>query len=240
MLSIAVYSSQVCERTLLEQTFRASLAKRSGEDAALLCCSGLAEIEEALMQADAMDIICLDITVEGAISAAERLRGRSAQMLLVLIADERMSPRTYMRPSILAASILFRPFQAEEAAEVLGEILSAWEERKGDASEQFVFSLSGETRRIPHAEILYFEAREKRIFLRTRHQEYGFYETMEHLSSTLPKGFLRCHKSYIVNVAYLRTLNLAQNSLWLGDDGIVVPVSRTYKPALKAWREERV
>lgn len=237
MLSIAVYSPQPGERALLEQVFRDSLAQWSSEDAAIHCYSQLTQVEQALRSADPADVICLDITGADGIPAAERIRSGNGRMLLVLIADEQMSPRMYMRPSIMAASILFRPLRREEARAILQEVLQVWEERNADPSEQFVFSASGETHRIPHSEILYFEAREKRIFLRTSHSEYGFYETMEHLSGILPACFLRCHKSYIVNMTYLRSLNLAQNCLQLGDSAITVPVSRTYKPALKAWRE---
>jgi len=240
MLSIALYSSHKSERAVLEQKCRALLAQASDEDAALLCCDRLEEMEQALLQADAKDIVCLDITEEGGISAAEHLRSHDARMLLVLIVNEDMSPRAYLRPTILAASILFRPFQQQEAAEVLGEVFRVWKEQNGSDADQFVFSVSGETRRIPHADILYFEAREKRVFLRTRHTEYGFYETMEHLDDMLPEVFLRCHKSYIVNMAYLRSLNLAKSMLSLDESGIIIPVSRTYKPVLKAWREDCV
>lgn len=240
MLSIAIYSSRKDERLMLQQRCRSLLARYSDEDASLLSYDRLEEMEQELSQMDNRDIVCLDITGQGGVAAAERLRGNDAQMLLVLTVDEKMSPRVYMRPTILAASILFRPYQQQEAAEVLSEVLQVWRARSGDDSDQFVFTASGETRRIPFGDILYFEAREKRVFLRTRHAEYGFYDTMEHLGDNLPKSFMRCHKSYIINMDHMRTINLAKSELTLGESGIMIPVSRTYKPMLKAWREECV
>ena len=92
---------------------------------------------------------------------------------------------------------------------------------------------------MPFEEILYFESQEKRIYLRTRSREYGFYDTLEQLSGRLPEGFLRCHKSFIVNLSFLRGVNLSRNTLDLEGD-IAVPVSRTYKPAVKAWKAAQI
>ncbi|BAL00629.1 hypothetical protein OBV_34300 [Oscillibacter valericigenes Sjm18-20] len=235
MRSIGVYSSEKSEWATLVRECRELLARCGTEDVQILCPGRLKNLMDEMEAAVSVDVVCLDVTGDGGLSAAEQLRSRFAQMLLVLIADETMSPRTYMRPTILAASILFRPFQAEEAREVLQEVFRVL---AGSHSEQrLTISVSGETRRIPYQEILYFEAREKHIFLRTRHSEVSFYDTMEHLSEILPEDFLRCHKSYIVNTAHVRALSLAKSSLWLDDESIFLPVSRTYKPMLKAWKE---
>lgn len=234
MLWMAVHSASGAERALLEETLRTLLAADSGEAAELRCCRTLDELEGWMEQSDALDLACMDMVQDGAIAVAERLRRRHREAMLILIVDPKLSPARYIRPTILAAALLPRPIQAAEARETLREVLLAARGREGDGDERFVFSAGGETYRIPFGQIFYFESREKKIFLRTQHREYGFYETMEHLQNTLPGDFLRCHKSYIVNTAFLRGVSLSKSQVLLRED-ISIPVSRTYKDAVRGW-----
>lgn len=234
MVKIALCSPREEELRLLRQVFRAAVAQQSEEDAACESCHTPAELEEQLSQTDRVDVVCLDVTVQGAVGTAERLRLRHGQALLVLTADATISPLQYIRPTILAAALLLRPLEEKAAAETAEQVLLALRQRQ-DEGAAFVFNVSGETLRLPYGEILYFESREKRVFVRTRNREYGFYDTLEHLEQSLPEEFQRCHKSYIVHLTCLRGVNLSKNTLSLVDD-IQLPVSRTYKPAMKAWK----
>ena len=85
---------------------------------------------------------------------------------------------------------------------------------------------------VPYAHIYFFEARDKKLFVRTRHGEYAFYDTMEALERRLPENFRRCHRSYIVNMEKVLRYLPAENYLELADR-IGVPVSRSYKAALR-------
>ena len=235
MLTITVCAAPAQERRELEEICRELAARESGEDLEWFSCGAVEELERRAPALDGADVVCLDMAQDGAVAAAERLRARWSQALLVLIVERTLSPLQYIRPTILAAALMLRPLSREEMARTMEEVLLAWRQRQGDGGGQFVFSAGGETRRVPFGEILYFEAREKRIFLRTGCREYGFYDTLEQLSGRLPEEFLRCHKSFIVNLAHLRGVNLSQNTLDL-EGGVVLPVSRTYKPAVKAWK----
>ena len=239
MLSITVCTAPAQERRGLERVCRALAARASGEDLEWFSCAALPELEGRLNRADGVDVVCLDMAQAGAVAVAERLRERWRQALLVLIVERSLSPLEYIRPTILAAALMLRPLDEGDMARTMEEVLLAWRQRRGADGEQFVFSTGGETRRVPCGEILYFESREKRIYLRTRSREYGFYDTLEQLSGRLPEGFLRCHKSFIVNLSFLRGVNLSRNTLDLEGD-IAVPVSRTYKPAVKAWKAAQI
>ena len=85
---------------------------------------------------------------------------------------------------------------------------------------------------VPLAQIYYFEAREKRIYVRLKKQELAFYETMEHLTERLPDYFVRCHRSFIVNRQRIRRVMLSKSLIEL-EQGIQLPLSRSYKPAFK-------
>ena len=86
--------------------------------------------------------------------------------------------------------------------------------------------------RIPFGQIYYLEAREKKVFIRMRMEELAINGTMEKLSERLPENFLRCHRSFIVNMDYISQIKLAENMLYLRE-GLFVPVSRSYKATVK-------
>ena len=85
---------------------------------------------------------------------------------------------------------------------------------------------------IPMSQIYYFEAREKRIYVRLKREEYTFYDTMEHLAEELPEEFIRCHRSFIVSRSRIQKVMLSKNRIIL-EHNMEVPLSRSYKAALK-------
>ena len=85
---------------------------------------------------------------------------------------------------------------------------------------------------VPLAQIYYFEAREKRVYVRLKKQEMAFYETMEHLEERLPDYFVRCHRSFIVSRQRIRKVMLSKSLIEL-EQGMQIPLSRSYKPAFK-------
>lgn len=234
MLSMVVHSTNAKECALMEKLLKDLIAFYSEEELNIHLCSTLADLEQCVEKIDVLDLICLDIVQEGAVAAAERLRQRHKMAMMILVVDQSLSPINYIRPTILAAALLLRPVHPELARETLKEVLRNLRSNRDSDQENFVFSASGEAYHIPYSQIFYFESKDKKIFLRTAHREYGFYETMEHLQNILPKGFLRCHKSYIINTAFLSGLSFSKNLMFLQQD-ITVPLSRSYKDAVKAW-----
>ena len=85
---------------------------------------------------------------------------------------------------------------------------------------------------VPFSKIYYFEAREKRIYVRLKKQELTFYDTIEHLSERLPDGFIRCHRSFIVNRSRIQRVMLSKNLIEL-EQNMEIPLSRSYKPVFK-------
>lgn len=141
----------------------------------------------------------------------------------------------YIRPSIMAAGILLRPLAKAQAEPVLREIVDAAAARIRERllkHEVFVFSTREGTIRVPYAQILYFEARNKKIVLCTERTETEFYTTLESLVQKMPDYFLRCHKGFIVNKYFVDHMELGRNSLYL-TGGFQIPVSRSYKGLVK-------
>lgn len=180
------------------------------------------------------DIAFLDITGEKGIETAEKLRKRYRDVYLVLIVSQEQSPLLYLKPTILAASVLMRPFIQDTVQNSIREAIfwiSMLDRRQKD-----IFIISGREGkiRIPYGRILYFEARAKKIYAALETEEYGFYDSMDHLEENLPGWFIRCHRSFIVNMHYLEKLQPNSGACLLRGE-IEVPVSRSYRSNIRRY-----
>lgn len=190
---------------------------------------------------DVMDIAYLDATSEEGIAAAEQVRSRWKNVYMVLIVSGELSPLKYLRPTIMAASVLLRPFGKRQAAESLREAVSYLPSGKTGAEEVFVIADRDGKVRLPFGNILYFEARAKKIYAALENEEYGFYESMEHLLERLPSYFIRCHRGYVVNLNHLKRYQPTAGVCVLSSD-VEIPVSRSYRQNMKErfteWKKE--
>jgi hypothetical protein len=149
--------------------------------------------------------------------------------MLMLITDPSVSPLEYLRPGIAPDALALRPLEAARFREINREFVAAFLERFRESEERFLVETRNEKALIPWSHIYYFEARDKKIFVRTRHEEYAFYDTMDKLESCLPDTFRRCHRSYIVNTSKILRVVSGENYLELAN-GIGAPLSRGYRP----------
>lgn len=198
---------------------------------------GVTTLQELILRVNELDEIsvgCMDFEADGE-TALQIIRDRDSSVLPVIIADSKTSPLTYVRPSIMAAGLLLRPLSEQQVSTMLREIISAvWakERERLFNKEVFTFSTRDGVIRIPYSQILYFEARNKKIVVCTSRAETEFYSTLENLSNEIPTYFLRCHKGFIVNKLLVERADLKQNLLHL-INGFQVPISRSYKTTVK-------
>jgi DNA-binding LytR/AlgR family response regulator len=174
------------------------------------------------------------VTRQGAIDCLKKWRGSYSEAQLLLIADAKMSPMEYLKPGILASSLLLRPWREEQAKEVLEEFVLNCVQERGHKDKSYVIESRDGTLNIPYDRIYFFEAREKKIFVCTGKEEYSFYHTIDKLEEELPEQFIRCHRGFIVNSEKIRKIMLSQNIIYLSD-GFDVPLSRSYKSVLKEF-----
>ena len=222
------------------------IQREAHEQAALLTderweIRGMLHLEvQEISESEVLDIVYLDVTDAQGLATAMTVRKWWKNVYMVLIVSESLSPVQYLRPSIMAASVLLRPVEQMQAAESIREAIH-WLPGKADDEDVFVFADRDGKLRIPYGQILYFEARAKKIYIALQNEEYGFYDSMDHLVQNLPDYFFRCHRSYIVNMHHLRRYQASQALCILTDD-VEIPVSRSYRPLMKekfsVWKTE--
>lgn len=185
-----------------------------------------------------IDIACVDVAADGGISAAEQMRRRSRDMYIILLSDVTVSPAAYIKPTIMAGSLLMRPLTVEAVKQVFTEAIKEYVRNlSGNEAPKDGFLVeSRDTRRlIPYAQIIFFESRNKKVYINTGSEEYSFYDTLDHIESLVGDGFVRCHRSYIVAKSRIKKVMLSQNTILLDED-FSIPLSRSYKSVLKELR----
>lgn len=234
MRPYVLYSPSKSELSALSSVFN-FLMKKRGTIQLPECTQKLTQLERCLDDPAQLRMLICDVTGEGTIPVLEKLRGQNRELKLVLVADGTVPPVRYIRPSILPTALLWRPLQPDNVRDTLWEVLATIpkEEQQEKTEESFSLETRGEVRRIPYRDILFFEAGNKRLNLHTARKVLPFAGTLEKLSEELPEEFLRVHKSFIVNRNAITEIQFGQNLVIL-EGGMSVPISRSYKPNLKA------
>lgn len=177
---------------------------------------------------------CLDVTVKEMLSWTEEFRRTHEGSFLLIIADMAISPAVYCKPSIRPTGLILRHSGTDQMRKVLRELMQMCIDRLHSAgdSEHFLVEERGERTIVEYSKIFYFESREKKVYVRCAAMEYGFYDTLDHLTETLPDYFIRCHRSYIINSRRVEKILLGQNCIEL-ERGMTVPVSRSYRAEVR-------
>ena len=238
MITFLSFASQKKENDLIREQVRSQAAKYTDEAWVYEMYEQWKAIEQFLRDEPVLDIISWDLTPDGALERLEQLRRNYRQSFLMVVADDKISPMSYLRPGIMPSSLLLKPVKKENLSLVVGEMMEAFSERfeQNDLPESFVIDSREGRQIIPLNQIYYIEAREKKIYIRTKQEEYGFYETIENMEKQLPCTFCRCHRSYIVNMDKVMAIKVSQNLIEL--QGMLdVPLSRSYKKTIKEYHK---
>lgn len=199
------------------------------------CFCTVKEAEKFLEKEPVLELISWDVTLHGAQEALERLRMMHREAFLLIVADTAVTPTAYLKPRIAPGALLLKPVEQANTEEVMQDIFEVFPRCLEEGiSNTFLVETREGKQYIPIKQIDYFEAKEKKIFIRTKSSEYGFYGTLDRLQEKLPDSFLRCHRSYIVNMKRVKALLSTQNLLQMADN-VIVPFSRSYKKLLKEY-----
>lgn len=234
MVSLLLYDKDKKELEMLRALSRDLAAVLSGDYWKICQADTRDALLSVLADRPLMDLLLYDVTPRDAIDRLIEIRRCYREMQLMVIADLATSPTAYMKPGIMASSLLLRPWTNQQARDVLEEFFQAYLERGRSQDDKSVYVIESKegNLHIPYEQIYFFEAREKRIFVCTGKEEYGFYHTIDKLAEELPEQFVRCHRGFIVNRYKIRKVALSQSTVYLMDN-LSVPLSRSYKPLLK-------
>lgn len=170
---------------------------------------------------------------EPVIRTARNVRESGDMTFILLVNDRAQDLSPLFRPKIRPSGVLFRPVQNSDIREFLTEISNELSRLTHiRESDLFVFKAEGVTRRVPFTDILFFEASSKKVVIHTRGQEIAYYDSIENLSASLPDNFVRCHRSFVVNIHKVKEMRGAEMELRL-TSGARVPFSRSCRETVR-------
>lgn len=132
------------------------------------------------------------------------------------------------------AGILLAPFSEERVAACLQRIVEEYASLNEDEGDATCLTLSSgaSTYRIPFEQITYIEALDKKLSIYTHRQTITVRGALGNLIDQLPEQFVRCHRSYVVNIRAIRQTDYAEMTLTLAD-GDTLPISRSSRAELR-------
>ena len=234
MISVAAYGKQSKELLAIEKISRLEAAKKTDDEWGFYAFTSVEALRKFLLEKQEItDILCYDITEKNTIEQLVEIRRENRQSLVILLVNNEISPLVYMKPSIMAASVMVKPLDAVQIKGAFSEILETICKSSEENNDEAIMIKQKEGNiKLSLDKILFFEAREKKIFANTHSKEYVFYDTLDSLLKRLPPNFARSHKGFIVNRSKIRRISLSLNEIELEYERII-PLSRTYKKDFK-------
>lgn len=232
MSEFVISNEKDWENALLKEASKKNIARVSENMWAIRDNLSVKQFQKLLESRNDMDVVYMDVTRENAIEATEQMRRENRQAVLMIIADETVSPMEYLKPSVQAASLLLRPFKEQQAKDVVEKTWDWYGEKVSTEDEFLSLEIAHDKITIPYGRILYFESSNKKIYVNLQNEKYCISDTLERLEKYLPDYFIRSHRSYIVNKRKIRDIFLSKGEIVLEHE-VFVPISRSYKPVIK-------
>jgi two-component system LytT family response regulator len=239
----------VDDEPLARQTLRVLLSREPDFAVVAECSHGADAV--AVIRGERPDVLFLDVQmpeVDG-FEVLRRLDSGSVAAVIFVTAFDRYALQAFEQHAL---DYLLKPFSDERFAVVLDrtrvrlrehsfasmaaglpDLLSAMAPER----RQLVVRDGGRTFVIPHDDIVWIEAEDYCARIHTRGRTILIRDSLRALADSLePNGFVRAHRSAIVNIAHVREIE----PLTSGDqrvtlsDGTTVKVSRTYRASVVA------
>lgn len=183
--------------------------------------SRFASGEALLASRDPFDMIFLDIQMESpnGMETARLLRQKGRQSLLVFVTV--LKECVFDAFAVDAFDYLLKPLDPQRFQQILDRGLEALARR---GAQELLVQRGACVQVVPLAQIVYVEVLGRKVYV---HQADGsvldYYDKLETLESHFQGRFFRCHRSYLVNLDYVRGCSGGQVTLASGE---TVPLSR--------------
>jgi DNA-binding LytR/AlgR family response regulator len=165
------------------------------------------------------------------VEIALRLRAEWKVLFVIFILGDPADVTVVARPSIQVSGVLFTPPDTESIYKTMWEVYAEFVRLHQSNQQRFVVKSGAEKIFVNIEDICFFEARAKKIVIKTLSQEISFYSNFEAVLEQVSEGFIRCHKGFVVNLRYIKGVNWRDMMLTMSD-GSFLPVSRSYKQAV--------
>ena len=158
------------------------------------------------MDAGSADVLLVDI----------QLRSRNA----IQIIQKHLKPSTSMQ-------VIYKPVSREELKKAVDRAFTSLELSR---MSRIPIKISNATSMVSQDELIYAESSGRRIRIVTAQEELETYSKLSSLAELLDERFLICHKSFLVNMDYVKIFS---GTSFLMNDGTEIPISQTKRKSVR-------
>lgn len=221
MFCIAVCDSdlQFCSKI---ENFIESCTKNGGVQVSVFCSGE--KLCDTLRHGGHFDLIFLEIelcTMNGIAAGRvirEEICDNRTQIVYISSDREHAMDLFQVRPM----DFLIKPISKEKVAEAVEKAMFLLQ----SYDTCFELKKRNEFIRIPYADIVYFESRNRKIIVHTDAGEYETYQKLQDVESLVPPGFIRIHKSYLIN--RMHVFHCRSHEVMLSN-GKILSISRQFR-----------
>ncbi len=202
------------------------------------CVNSFSSGQSLLESGCDFDLIFLDVQMDqpDGMETAKLMRRRGNHSLLVFVTV--LKECVFDAFEVEAYDYLIKPLDGIRFKRTMDRVIKALERR---TTKSVAVQRGASCEVIPLAQIVYCEVQGRKLYL---HQSDGkivdYYEKMDDFERRVDGRFFRCHRSYLVNLAYVRGYSAGQAVL---SQGGKIPVSRLrerdFTQALLRYMKER-
>lgn len=217
MVHIAVCDDEAYMSDQIQKMASDFFRSKNVETAILQFSSGT----ELLKYKKPIDILFLDIQMEDldGMETARKLRKRRFQGFLIFITV--LKELVFQSFEVQAFDYLVKPVEEGQFQKTMERLFSSMKQA-GEAN--LLIQKGYESHIISLEEIVFCEIIDRKIYLHLASSGViDYYDRIEHLEARLGSSFFRCHRSYLINLKYLKSY---KNGIAYMEGGKEIPVSR--------------
>ncbi|MBR1811959.1 MAG: response regulator transcription factor [Clostridia bacterium] len=226
-MKIAICDDEKYMLELLYEKTRNVLAKDDIDAQIALFSDGESLLESYRDNAHPYDMLMLDIKMDGldGIRTAERIRATDADVLIVFVTSS--AEYVFCGYEVKA----FRYLMKNELDYGFDKVFRDTVRELNNTTEHwFTFQFGNEKIRLETKHINYFESSRRVVRIALDQEEYKTYAKLDDIEQELQaQDFIRCHQSYLVNVAKIEKVSAAEIEL---KNGETLPVSKKYRKSV--------
>ena len=185
--------------------------------------SSAKDLEAAVERGLRADIAVLDILLgkDDGIAVAKRIFPSAAQTQVIFITGYvEYCSSVYETEHIY---FLLKPIQEADFRRAMEKAVQALEHAK---KSTLLVKTKTAVRRVPFASIRYLESQGRKVVLHCLEGPVECYATLSVLEEQLPRSFVSCHKSFLVNLDFVERMETRQ---FLLGENLRVPISQARK-----------
>ncbi len=217
MISIAICDDEAYMSDEIRKMASAFFRKKNIEAAIVQFACG----EDLLKYGKPVDVLFLDIQMKGmdGMKTAKMLRERGFKGVLIFITV--LKEMVFSSFEVQAFDYLVKPVGQRQFDQTMERFLLSMQ-HAGEAN--LLVKKGYESHIISLDDIVYCEIIDRKVYLHLASAEVvDYYERIEHLENRLDDRFFRCHRSFLINLQYLKSY---QNQTAFMENGAQIPVSR--------------